>query len=87
MARFSEANQAGFANMRVGVLNGIAHLAGVAPSDEIQIAAERLADQVTAIRGVVNRIEAPGAPRRFCPARSKKYVCQNNCLHPDFVLP
>ena len=51
-----------FANIRVGVLNGIAHLAGVVPSIETRIAAAEFAGEVPGIRGVVNRIEAPGAP-------------------------
>lgn len=51
------------ADLRVGVLNGIAHLAGRANSLEARDAAEELAKNA---RGVVNRIEAPGAPS---PAR------------------
>ena len=53
-------------NLRVGVLNGIAHLAGKADSLAVRAAAEELAWQVPGLRGVVNRIEAPGAPS---PAR------------------
>ncbi|PKO02318.1 MAG: hypothetical protein CVU43_08480 [Chloroflexi bacterium HGW-Chloroflexi-5] len=49
-------------NLRVGVLNGIAHLAGVVDSMVKRETAEKLAKQVVGIRGVVNRIEAPGAP-------------------------
>lgn len=56
-----------FANLRVGVLNGIAHLAGVVNSIETRILAAELAEDVPGIRGVVNRIEAPGAP---LPART-----------------
>ena len=49
-------------NLRVGVLNGIAHLAGAVDSMVKRETAEKLAKQVVGIRGVVNRIEAPGAP-------------------------
>ena len=52
--------------LRVGVLNGIAHLAGSVDSLVKRAAAEELAMQVAGVRGVVNRIEAPGAPN---PAR------------------
>jgi len=55
------------ASLRVGVLNGIVHLAGVVTSPEAHIAAAELAGSVPGVRGVVNRIEAPGAPR---PART-----------------
>jgi len=54
-------------NLRVGVVNGIAHLAGVVSSIEIRSAAADLASDVQGVRGVVNRIEAPGAPS---PGRS-----------------
>ena len=52
--------------LRVGVLNGIAHLAGSVDSLAKRTAAEELARQVAGVRGVVNRIEFPGAPS---PAR------------------
>jgi osmotically-inducible protein OsmY len=55
------------ADLRVGVLNGIAHLAGIVPSLNVRDAAEELAKSVCPVRGVVNRIEAPGAPS---PART-----------------
>lgn len=54
------------ANLRVGVLNGIAHLAGAADTLEVRAVAEALANQTPGVRGVANRIEAPGAPS---PAR------------------
>ena len=54
------------ADLRVGVLNGIVHLAGAADSLPERAAAEELAGQAPGVRGVVNRIEAPGAPS---PAR------------------
>lgn len=50
------------ANLRVGVLNGIVHLAGVVNSIETRILAAELAEEVEGVRGVVNRIDAPGAP-------------------------
>lgn len=50
------------ADLRVGVLNGVAHLAGRVNSLEVRDAAEELAKKVRGIRGVANRIEAPGAP-------------------------
>jgi len=53
--------------LRVGVLNGIAHLGGAAATAEVWAAAGRIAAAVPGVRGVVNRIEAPGAP---CPARA-----------------
>ncbi len=55
------------ADLRVGVLNGIAHLAGKVDSLEVRDAAENLAKNARGVRGVVNRIEAPGAPP---PART-----------------
>lgn len=55
------------AHLRVGVLNGIVHLAGSASSPEVRLVAQQLAEAVVGVRGVVNRIDAPGAPR---PARS-----------------
>ena len=54
------------ANLRVGVLNGMAHLAGEAESLAVRSAAEEIAGRTPGVRGVVNRIEAPGAPS---PAR------------------
>ena len=53
--------------IRVGVLNAIVHLAGQAPSLEIWHYAGQMAAQVSQVRGVVNRIAAPGAPE---PART-----------------
>jgi osmotically-inducible protein OsmY len=55
-------NQTAGTDLRVGVLNGIAHLAGKVDSLATREAAEQLVKQVSSIRGVVNRIEAPGAP-------------------------
>ena len=54
-------------DLRVGVLNEIAHLAGQAPSLNIWNLTERIVLGVAGVRGVVNRIEAPDAP---LPART-----------------
>lgn len=53
--------------LRVGVSNGIAHLAGQAPSLELWSLAETIVAKTPGVRGVVNRIGAPGAPN---PART-----------------
>ena len=74
LSRFAADDRTAFANLRVGVLNGIAHLAGVAASIETRILAAELAEEVTGVRGVVNRIEAPGAPS---PARTVNLNLQN----------
>lgn len=66
LAAFSADNRTVSADLRVGVMNGIAHLAGTVDSLVGRDAAEELAGQVPGVRGVVNRIEAPGAPS---PAR------------------
>lgn len=47
--------------LRVGVLNEIAHLAGQAPSLDIWNLTEQIVLGVAGVRGVVNRIEAPDA--------------------------
>jgi osmotically-inducible protein OsmY len=52
--------------LRVGVRDGIAHLAGEVSCLEDRAAAEALAAGTPGVRGVVNRIAAPGAPS---PAR------------------
>jgi osmotically-inducible protein OsmY len=49
-------------DLRVGVLNTVVHLGGAAPSQELWRLAEMIAARVVGVRGVVNRIEAPGAP-------------------------
>ena len=53
-------------DLRVGVLNGVVHLAGMVLSLEIREKAEELCKTMGGLRGIVNRIEAPGAPS---PAR------------------
>ena len=66
LVTFAADSRTASADLRVGVLNGIAHLAGVVDFLVVRAAAEELAGQVGGVRGVVNRIEAPGAPS---PAR------------------
>ena len=67
LSRFASDERIADLNLRVGVVNGIAHLAGVVSSIEIRSAAANLVSGVQGVRGVVNRIEAPGAPS---PGRS-----------------
>jgi len=55
-----------FMTLHVGVLNCVVHLAGKVDSLEERTAAEEIARLVPGVRGVVNRIESPGAPS---PAR------------------
>jgi len=74
LSRLAGDGHTAYANLRVGVVNGIAHLAGVANSIETRILAAELAEEVTGVRGVVNRIEAPGAPS---PARMVNLTLQN----------
>lgn len=52
----------GASEIRVGVINAIAHLGGNLPSLDLWNQAQEIAAQIPGIRGVVNRIEAPGAP-------------------------
>lgn len=54
-------------DLRVGVLNAVVHLGGEAPSAGLRDRAETIAAAIAGVRGVVNRIEAPGAPS---PART-----------------
>ncbi len=74
LSRFAADDRTAYANLRVGVLNGIVHLAGVVVSIETRILAAELAQEVADVRGVVNRIEAPGAPS---PARTVNLNLQN----------
>ncbi|MDO9303644.1 MAG: BON domain-containing protein [Anaerolineales bacterium] len=89
LSRFAADERTAFANLRVGVLNGLVHLAGVAATIEIRIAAAELAESLPGVRGVINRIESPGAPS---PSRTinlelspttnmetKKGVSDENC--------
>lgn len=54
-------------DVRVGVLNAVAHMAGRVPSEGLWHRAAAVAASVAGVRGVVNRIDAPGAPS---PART-----------------
>lgn len=49
-------------DLRIGVLNSVVHLGGQAPSASLRRRAEAVAAGVMGVRGVANRIEAPGAP-------------------------
>ena len=62
LSRFAANDHTASADLRVGVSNGIVHLAGVVNSIEARVIAAELAEEVTGVRGVVNRIDAPGAP-------------------------
>ena len=63
---FAASDRIGNDGLRVGVISGIIHLGGqTATLDERQYAAE-IAASIPGVRGVVNRIESPGAPS---PAR------------------
>jgi len=64
-----------FADLHVGVLNGIVHLSGIVNSIEVRVAAAEHAVRIHGVRGVVNRIEAPGAPS---PARTININLQKN---------
>ena len=67
LAVFAADSRTASTGLRVGVLNSIVHLAGMADSLAKRAAAEELAGRVPGVRGIVNRIEAPGAPS---PART-----------------
>lgn len=54
-------------DLRVGVLNEVIHLAGELPSTDLWELVGEIASEIPHVRGVVNRIEAPGAPE---PART-----------------
>jgi len=58
----SDNEQTSSLELRVGVLNGIVHLGGSLKSLDAWEKAQEIAAQIPGIRGVVNRIEAPGAP-------------------------
>ena len=62
LASFAADSRLANADLRVGVVNGIAHLAGVVATLVERAMVEELALQTPGVRGVVNRIEAPGAP-------------------------
>jgi osmotically-inducible protein OsmY len=48
--------------LRVGVLNAIVHLAGAAATKDDWLLIEQVVGAIPGVRGVVNRIDAPGAP-------------------------
>lgn len=50
------------ADFRIGVLNGIVHLAGTASSLTERAGIEERVCSMPGVRAVVNRIAAPGAP-------------------------
>lgn len=54
-------------DLRIGVLNGIVHLAGKVDTLQKRTAVEEVARRVEGVRGVANRIEALGGPD---PART-----------------
>jgi len=81
LVRFASDERVADANLRVGVLNGIAHLAGMVSSVEIRILAAEFASDVPGVRGVVNRIEAPGAP---CPGRTINLNLENDKENIDY---
>ncbi len=66
LALLAVGKQTASADLRVGVLNSIVHLAGTMDSLQERAAIEEHVGQLPGVRGVVNRIEAPGAPS---PAR------------------
>lgn len=49
-------------NLRVGVVSGFVHLGGKLSSLELYVYAEELVKNLAGVKGVINRIEAPGAP-------------------------
>jgi osmotically-inducible protein OsmY len=75
LARFAADDHTAFANLRVGVSKGIVHLAGVVSSTEVRVVAAELVLTFHGVRGVVNRIDAPGAPS---PARTVNLNLQND---------
>lgn len=77
LAKLSDDERIRQAHLRVGVLHGIAHLTGEVDTLVARAAAEEIARQVDGVRGVVNRIAAPGAPS---PAREINLDLSN---HPE----
>ncbi len=49
-------------HLRVGVAGGFVHLAGKVSTLSLYTLAEKLAKSIAGVKGVINRIEAPGAP-------------------------
>lgn len=50
-------------DLHVGVLHCIVHLSGSVDTIATRRRLENVAKQVPGVRGVVNRVEAPGSPR------------------------
>jgi len=75
LERFTDDDRTAFENLRVGVVNGVVHLAGIVSSINMRVMAAEIAIDVAGVRGVVNRIEAPGAPS---PARMININIQQN---------
>ncbi|MEW5872830.1 MAG: BON domain-containing protein [Chloroflexota bacterium] len=75
LAAFAADERTAIAGLRLGVLNGIVHLAGKVDTLERRAAAEEIAAEVPGVRGVVNRIETPGAPS---PARTVNLNLSDN---------
>lgn len=64
--------------LRVGVLNAVAHLAGRVADKGLWDRAAAVAASVAGVRGVVNRIDAPGAPS---PARTVRLKSPDEWSH------
>lgn len=60
--RLAQDERLAHTELRAGVLNGIVHLAGQVGSLSAWQYAADVAAGIPGVRGVVNRIEAPGAP-------------------------
>ncbi len=80
LAAFASDRRLAAANLRVGAANGLVHLAGRVGTPAERMAAEEIAGQLPDVRGVVNRIEAPGAPS---PARIVQLTPQGDRLDED----
>lgn len=65
-------------DLRVGVLNAIVHLGGNAASEDLWYRAEQIVESIPGVRGVVNRIEAPGAPNPARPVNLNLHNLEEN---------
>lgn len=77
LAAFAADSRLAAAQVRVGVSNHFVHLAGSVDSLATRKAAEDLAGRIPGVRGIVNRIDAPGAPS---PSRSINLVPNASAL-------